>query len=349
LKILDNLADQHTTKLEPVLNEFKSDVRMESKAKDVKLTADLLGEFHFTKSIFKFSELRKFTVDRGIAYEISTAYMFKLSKDRNFIFYQKEDETLNVAVFDDTGKLVSLTKDIFASFKIIPKDVFFRYIFDKFFISFESRSLYMYTRSHSKIKFKDQVFNLSDHKYFTITIDEHCRVIDLLPFMPISANSTHVIARYGQIEDDNQNEIFHLLDREFKLVNKLGSLKLNKILENSVIRKMNNKHVFVLGKNGKLRIFDLKCFDLVAEVDVGMCDQMKLISTTHFALLNKKDKIIHIYDQVTFEKVGEKRLAQELLKEELSSPILIAGDSSEFISFIIPNRNLIKIFWLTFG
>jgi hypothetical protein len=91
--------------------------------------------------------------------------------------------------------------------------------------------------------------------------------------------------------------------------------------------EINDEYTFVLLRNHKLKIFDIKTNDLVKEIEVK-ADQIKLFPARYIGLFNSQSFIMVLYDNINFEK------QQELNFVKLVRPgCKLSRDKTKFVSF----------------
>jgi hypothetical protein len=102
---------------------------------------------------------------------------------------------------------------------------------------------------------------------------------------------------------------------------------------------MNSLHVFLLIKNKKILVLNIKNFNLVKEIEVGVgVTQMKLVSSDYLAVFNSETNAIYFYDQsMNFEKV------EEIQVDHTNRALSMAQDRSEFVSFCIKDSSSTKV------
>ncbi len=101
----------------------------------------------------------------------------------------------------------------------------------------------------------------------------------------------------------------------------------DRVLATALSIEMSEAFLFVLCSTQKLKIFDLKAFDLVIEIDTK-ANQMKLVSTEFFALYDSAWRILHLHSQDGFALVEKINLIGTI-----ETGLKLARDKTRFITF----------------
>jgi hypothetical protein len=237
------------------------------------------------------------------------------------IYYDEKDHSTDAVIFNDDGVVVKHCSAINDYLEDVIK-LGNRYVF---FLNTDEEACYFFKFKGKKICIENDDVDYMPGCHILVTTDEnfnyisHCFDMYLLE---LRGNKSNIA--FTDEEDD-----FYLCDLNMNVINEKSTDEIRKQVGKKVKDfVMNDQHIFFLCDIGKLKIFDLKTFNLVKEMNTT-ADKLELVSTDHIFLFNSQTRMGSLFTQAgDFDEVSEFNF-----KSELDNTFKMSRDNSQFISF----------------
>jgi hypothetical protein len=321
------LANTYIRKLKKenyTLKYMKFDGKLtEFKHTDSKHDSSLLGSFVSKQLNFDFESKTEIQLDNQIIQNYrSSFHLFKLENETNAAFYITTSNQVNMFTFDNSGRVNSQIPNLFnvqtTQMKMVKlSDTYLMHV------SFSTNCASCFFKNQTiPLIFPDGTYC----HYLSVVLDEQFNYIRherfKVLFTHMASNSSNMICA----------ESSHKFSCYALNLNLIESQQLSKVQANvtntTLDLEMNEKHLFVLCNTKKLKIFDLKTFDLAKEIDTT-ANQMKLLSTDYLALFDSNSCTIYFYDQDLLFGLGEN---VNFLGDTIDS-LTLARDKTQTYSF----------------
>jgi hypothetical protein len=317
-------------------------------------TRSLLGELDLQHVRLKIENLKEIQLGLNICpdYERCSS-LFRLKDGTSVAFYMAFDYKFSLIKFDDESNVLSRLTDLFPNCRLLNHDI------TMLNSNFVLHVYLHYAEWTSRGYFRNREMAFSDSsnsQIVTLLLDENMNYLKHVHnesvIWRLAANRSYILflevdcthyfydSDLNILEEDEDDEDEDE-EEEDEDDEDEGSLDVKRLIEEdetlSISLEMTDRNVFILDlENLELKIFDLETFDLVKVIDVD-ADQMKLVAKRHLALFNSRERVLYLYDQVSFEKKDEINL-----EASIEHGFNMAHDSTSRISFC--NQHQIKWF-----
>jgi hypothetical protein len=294
----------------------------------------LLGSFDFRLPSLRRGNLKQIQFEKKAVQDFKSGLnLFKMDRHSNVAFYIDQNYKSNLVTFDNQGEIVDHLVDLFPDSETCAVKI--ATMKDNFVVNV----LLNYNKPISSgFHYRDHVVpGLADgaNDCVAFLVDKNW---DYVNHVALSAFTFVLAANHSSVMFVDVSYNCYIYDSSLSIAQgrSLGNIR-DLVGQTISDVQMNDSNVFVLCVNRRLKVLDLKKFDLVAEVSVE-ADRMKLVSARYLALLDSNSRMLTIYNHVDLSEED-----QIDLRKKTEAGLVLARDSSHYISFY--DKTQMKFFY----